>query len=110
MDKKQLDIATSLVKRDFELDTISEGEISEEELLQALANQVAYMLEYRLEFLLSLMYRLDVPEHKVQMALSPLGTEAPNIALARLVMERQKQRAYTKMHYRPEDLGAEWDW
>lgn len=110
MDKNQLRITTDLIKRDFELEEVPEEGISEEELLNALANRIAYLIEYRLEFLLSLMYRLDVPESKVNLALSPLSGEAPNVALAKLVLERQKQRAYTKKYYKPDDLGEGWRW
>ncbi|MCB0584494.1 MAG: hypothetical protein KDD06_04100, partial [Phaeodactylibacter sp.] len=59
----------------------------------------------RLEFLLSLMYRLDIDEKKVHFALSPYSEEPANIALSRLILERQKQRAFTKQHYKQEDLG-----
>ena len=66
MDKKDLEKTAELVLRDFELETEKE-KISEEELLQLLANQLAYMIEYRLEFLLSLMYRLDIDEQKCRL-------------------------------------------
>ena len=109
MEKDQIKLTTELIQRDFEIATPDE-QISEEELLRVLANQIAYMIEYKLEILLSLMYRLDIPEDKVHFALSPQSTEAPNIALAKLVIERQKQRAYTKLKYKPEDLGDGWSW
>lgn len=109
MEKEQIKLTTDLIRRDFEIET-PEEQFSEEELLRVLANQVAYMIEYKLEVLLSLMYRLDIPEDKVHFALSPQSSEAPNVALAKLVLERQKQRAYTKMKYKPEDLGDGWTW
>jgi hypothetical protein len=110
MEQAQLKLAKDLISRDFEV-AETEGDIlTEEALLRVLSNRVAYMIEHQLELLLSLMYRLDVAEDKVQMALSPLSGTAPNVAIAQLVIDRQKQRAYTKLHYKPEDLGAEWDW
>lgn len=94
-----------LIARDFELEPIDENEqITEEELLRVLSNRIAYMIEYQLEFLLSLMYRLDVSEQKVSDALSPGAPEPANIGLARLVIERQKQRAFTKQFYKQEKL------
>lgn len=94
-----------LIARDFELEPIGESEqITEEELLRVLSNRIAYMIEYQLEFLLSLMYRLDVSEQKVSDALSPGAPEPANIGLARLVIERQKQRAFTKQFYKQEKL------
>lgn len=94
-----------LIARDFELEPIDDSEqITEEELLRVLSNRIAYMIEYQLEFLLSLMYRLDVSEQKVSDALSPGASEPANIGLARLVIERQKQRAFTKQFYKQEKL------
>ncbi len=98
----------ALLKQDFELESLESASITEEELLQVLANQIAYMIEYQLEVLLSLMYRLDVAEKKVQAALAPGAVEPPNIALARVVLERQKRRAFTKKNYKPEQLEG-WD-
>lgn len=94
-----------LITRDFELETTADQEaISEEELFHLLANRIAYMIEYQLEFLLSLMYRLDVSERKVEEALSPGAPEPANIGLAKLVLERQKQRAFTKQYYKQDEL------
>lgn len=104
-----MDLTAALVRRDFELESKA-GLIDEEELQRLLANQIAYMIEYQLELLLSTMYRLDIPEDKVHLALSPLSSEPPNIALAKLVIERQKQRAYTKLTHKPQDLGDGWSW
>lgn len=103
MDKDTLTTTTELIVKDFELEPL-ETKLTEEELLQLLADQIAQMIEYRLEFLLSLMYRLDVNEQKVNMALSPHCEEPANIALAKLVLERQKQRAFTKKHYVQSEL------
>jgi hypothetical protein len=104
-----MDLTAALVRRDFELESKVDL-IDEEELQRLLANQIAYMIEHQLELLLSTMYRLDIPEDKVHLALSPLSSEAPNVALAKLVIERQKQRAHTKLTYKPEDLGDGWSW
>lgn len=111
MPLSELQHTRELIARDFELDAIDEKEqINEEELLRLLSDRIAYMIEYQLEFLLSLMYRLDVSEQKVSYALSPVAPEPANIGLARLVLERQKQRAFTKQYYKqeePEDLDEE---
>lgn len=104
MDKGQLATTAELIVRDFELEPQQEI-LSEEELLHLLANHVAAMIETKLEFLLSLMYRLDIDEKKVHFALSPFCEEPANVALARLILERQKQRVFTKQHYKQEDLG-----
>lgn len=95
-----------LIVKDFALQSTADT-LTEKELLQLLADQVAYMIDNQLEVLLSLMYRLDVDERKVAAALSPAAPENPNIGIARLVLERQKQRIFTKQHYKQE---SNWDW
>lgn len=103
MDSASLAQTTDLIVKDFELEP-SDVQVTEEELLRVLADQIAYMIEYRLEFLLSLMYRLDVNERKVNAALSPMSETPANEALAKLVFERQKQRVFTKKHYTQDDF------
>lgn len=105
-----LKITQELINRDFELTNDAEALVTEDELLQMLAERIGFLIENRMEFLLSLMYRLDVDEHKVHIALSPFADEAPAIGLARLVLARQKQRAYTKQTYKPADLDDLDDW
>jgi len=89
---------TNFSKRDtesllhkFEIET-KEDTPSEEQLFEMLCDQIAYMIEYRMEFLLSLLYRNDILEHKISWALSPHCADPANIALAKLVMERQEER------------------
>ncbi len=108
MKEEDFQLTRELVTRDFELES-QEKVLSEEELLELLADQIAYMIDARLEFLLSLMYRLDIDERKVHQALSPSGEEPANWALARLVLDRQKQRAFTKRYYKQDDLDG-WEW
>ncbi len=99
---------TALILRDFEL-AEPKNELSEQELLAYLADAIAYMIEHKMDFLLSLLYRLDVAERKINEALIPGNKEDANIALAKLVLERQKQRLATKRAYR-EQNPTTWDW
>jgi hypothetical protein len=92
-----------LIIKDFELESVKEG-LTEEELFDILANQIAYMIERQLEMLMSLMYRLDIDEKKVNYALSPFSPDPPNIGIAKLVLERQKQRVFTKAYYKQKPL------
>ena len=101
MDNKTILIqeAGELVKRDFELNH-SQAFLTEEELLQSLADHIAYMLEYQMENLLSSMYRMDINETKVRAALHPSAPEPANIGFARLIIDRQKKRIATKLEYK----------
>ncbi len=102
---------TSIIVRNFELETNKES-LSEEELLGLLTEQVAYMIEYKMDYLLSLLYRLDVLEHKINHALSPVAIDMPAVGLAKLILERQKQRVATKEQYKQktDDELEGWEW
>jgi len=99
---------TELIIRDFEIE-VGEKELTEQELFDMLCDQVAYMMEYRLDFLLSLMYRLDIDEYKINQAISPKALIAPNVGLAHLILERQKLRIKIKTEYGKKDLDKD-DW
>jgi|APTNR8051073442_1049403.scaffolds.fasta_scaffold01607_5 hypothetical protein len=99
----ELQAAAALIRRDFEWDNDA-GAPTEDELFELLSNHIAWLIEHRLEWLLSLMYRMDIDEARVSAALHPLAAEPANIGLARLVLERQRQRAQTKRDYQPPKL------
>ena len=103
----------NIILRDFEIEIPSDEEPSEEELFQHLCDRIAWMIEYNMEYLLSLLYRNDILEHKIHFALSPHEKDPANVALAKLVMERQKERMETKKKYgkqNSEDIDEEIRW
>jgi len=96
----------TLIARDFSLD-LPDG-MDEQALFDMVANEVAYMIEHQIEQLMSMLYRLDVLEPHINHALSPLCSDPANIALAKLILERQAQRIKTKKEYQVNkdlDLG-----
>lgn len=99
--------AGETVRAPFELDKPFG---SEEELLQLLADRIADMLETRPEYLMSLLYRLDVLEKKIVPAMHPAAPDPPHIGLAKLVLERQKQRLETKRTIKPSPIEGWEDW
>jgi hypothetical protein len=109
MDKTTLDNTKDLIAKDFELETVEDDSVTEEQLLEMLAERMDFLIQNRTEFLFSLMYRLDVDERKVEAAMHPLAPEPPHIGLAKLVLERQKQRAFTKQYYKQDKLD-DMDW
>lgn len=102
---------SDLVRGPFELDNMPPP-ASEEELLRILADRIAELLEKQPEYLMSMLYRLDVLEKKIHPVMQPGAPEPANWGLARLVLERQKQRLETKRTVKPEPLeGMEgWEW
>ena len=95
-----------LLVHKFDLN-ITEEELNHQKMIDLLADKIAYMLEYQLEQLFSMMYRLDVSEEKLKAALMPNAEEPANVGLAKLIIERQMQRLHTKAFYKQEELGSE---
>ena len=99
---------TQLALSDFDL-AEPDKPLSEPELLAYIAEAIAYMMEHKMDFLMSLLYRLDVAEDKIAIAFLPGNPEPANIALARFVIERQKQRVITKQTFK-EQNPSNWNW
>jgi hypothetical protein len=97
-----------LILRDFEL-VEPDKPLSDEEMVTYLADAIAYMMEYRMDFLMSLLYRLDVSEGKIAYAMLPGNPVPAHLALANAVWERQKQRMATKKAFK-EQNPKQWDW
>ncbi len=111
MSDNALQQTTDLIRAPFELES-APPPADEAELLALLAERIEEMLINRQDYLMSLLYRLDVLEEKIRPVMHPNAPEPPHIGLARLVLERQKQRAETKMNIKPDPLeGLEgWEW
>jgi len=84
------------VDRDLLSPSSQEQPLSDEELLDLIAARISDLWERQPDFLLSMLYRLDVEEHKINQALHPSAPEPAYLGLARLVLERQQQRWATK--------------
>jgi len=112
MDDQTLRETKSLIQGQFELDAPEEDPLSEVDFLNLLANRIGWMIEHDIELLFSTLYRMDVSEEAVALAMHPNAPELANVGLARLVLERQKQRVETKRSYRqpPIDEDGEWEW
>ena len=106
--KNNLKQVLEIVAKDLELETTPDTD-NEQAMLDMLARRVADLMEYRMEFLMSMMYRLDVPEYKVAMALRPDAEDLPSLGLAKLIWERQKQRLETRQTYQQPKMDDD-DW
>lgn len=98
--------SSDIILRDFELETSDGVPPSEEELFGMLCDRITWLIEHNMEYLLSLLYRNDIAESKIYYALSPLDPDPANVALAKLVLERQKQRMETKSRFGKQDADG----
>ncbi len=93
-----------IMARDFQLDA-HELPSEDQDTTTWLADYVAYLMEYRLEYLLSWLYRMDISEQAVQNALSPHQSILANVAIAQLILARQAERNRTKQAYPQPELS-----
>jgi hypothetical protein len=84
-------------------------ELSESDLFKAIRDRVEYLLEKNPELLMSYLYRLDVLEVKINAVLSPNAIVPPIEGLARLILERQKERIATKQKYKSDPPIPGWE-
>ena len=91
-----------LLGQTFELDD-KEDFLTEEDFLHALSIRISHMLEYEPNLLFSTLYRLDVSERKINLALHN-GDPDIHMKLAKLVLDRQKIRMETKKKYGRQEM------
>ncbi len=73
---------------------------SYDELKRTIAEHIRHLLSSHYEYLLNLLYRIDVDEAKVAETLgSHHPNEVPDI-LAEMIIERQLQKVVTRQYYR----------
>jgi len=108
METNNLGHTTAMVSAPFDL-SFSTPPGSEEELLSLLSERIEQMLQHNPEYLMSLLYRLDVLERKIVPVMRPDAPDAPHVGLAKLVLERQKQRMETKRSIKTEKIEG-WEW
>lgn len=95
--------STALLASSFEIKG-SPDKVTEEELLYVLSERIGYMIDHKFDFLMHLMYRFDVLEYKIRDAISPTNVDPANIALAKLVIARQKERIVLRQKYKSPDI------
>jgi hypothetical protein len=92
-----MDIHFDDLQEDFQLSKTDPEH--EEELLNHITDRVEHYLRTDKGLLLSYMYRLDIEEKHIQKALQEQGDEPISLTLAKLILNRQKQRVNTKLKY-----------
>jgi hypothetical protein len=84
-------------------------ELSEDQWLEIITDRVSWLLENDKDLLLSYLYRLDIEEQKIDKALTPFEEDPAHIGLAKLILDRQKQRIATKQKYKVDPIEG-WEY
>jgi hypothetical protein len=90
---------------------LSQASATDAEILAVLSERIDTMLEKEPDMLMSLLYRLDIEEKAILHALEPTTDVSAAMALAKIVLDRQKQRSATKkaISVRPLENPEEWN-
>lgn len=92
-----------VVQNDFYFEDLKENlpqsaEDGYQKILEYLAKRIAYMLDFEFEALMQIFYRIDLNELRVKEAIAT--AESPSEKLAHLVIEREMQKAQTRLAYK----------
>lgn len=82
--------------------------MSEDELINHIANRVKELLDSGIELLMSYLYRLDIPEAQAKAATQITHQVPLHQSMALLIYYRQLERVRTKLKYKQEPLSDEW--
>lgn len=95
-----------LISRQLELLEDPVRQDPEEEFIRMIAIRVEELMESNMELFFNHLYRMDVDERKVALALSPDGHEEESvyITIARLIYDRQRKRLDSKRRYKQTDM------
>ena len=80
----------------------------EEEIIQLIIQRVRDLIAGDFNLLLSHLYRLDVDEKKVNHILFQQDAVPPDVGIANLIWQRQKERIETKKKYKQPPIEG-WD-
>ncbi|HHH52129.1 MAG TPA: hypothetical protein ENK91_00585 [Bacteroidetes bacterium] len=81
----------------------------EEKFVDTVAERVAELMESNMELFFNHMYRMDIDERKIHNVLmSENNSETVYKTIARIIIERQKQRLETKRKYKQDKIEG-WD-
>ena len=93
-----LEQALVLANKDFNLDISATDVATTEDFQQILSKIIRHLLDNDFERLLNALYRIDVREEKVKLAMATGDDVAEQIAL--LIIEREMQKVITREKYK----------
>lgn len=91
--------STEILARNFDLETSNDFKLFREELVRRLS----YLIKNDFEKLLWILYRIDVDEKQVATILSDKENHNHSENLADLIIQRQIQKAQTRIKYSKEN-------
>lgn len=81
---------------------------NEEKLVHILSLYVQELINKDFEKLLYLLYKIDVGEQKVKESILEATPEQAHIAIAKMIIEREKQKIETRNKYHVDKENTDW--
>ena len=101
-----LELASRAICSEFEIEVAGEGLMAQtcslETLREMLSKRIRAMLYHDFEQLMAALYRIDVDEPKAQVALRERDAVRASDRLAELIIERQVEKAESRIRRRGE--------
>lgn len=90
-----------LIRKDLQLEESfqSSGEVGFEALHVFLTRRVQELLNHDFAHLLNALYRIDIPQNRVEEILNCSAPEMLASELSRAIIEREKQKMITRLKY-----------
>lgn len=109
MNSEMLNEVLTNISKDLEIE-VNKTEISEEELLLAIAARVADLIDRDAGLLFSYLYRLDISEENLNKVFHTPSDDPIAYRIAKLILNRQKARIDSKKKYKSDLKLDGWEW
>ena len=101
-------ITSEIILRNFDLEEIPSDENLFGKIRKLLIDKLDFLLNNDFEKLLWILYRIDVNEEKAKAALAEKSEKNPAEILADMIIERQIEKAKTRIEFRDSDGGDDY--
>jgi hypothetical protein len=110
MSNMEVNELVASIQKDWSL--VTKPLITEDQLIEILANEINRMIRDQFSWLIHLLYRIDISEQKLRALLAENKNADAGKVIAYLIVERQKQKiAFRKSHPpKKEDIPDEDRW
>ncbi|KAB2914655.1 MAG: hypothetical protein F9K23_13075 [Bacteroidetes bacterium] len=79
---------------------LQEGGYTYDALVKRIAEEVQYLIDYDLNKLWNLLYRIDVSEKKVKEVIETTPFNQHSLLIAQLILKRQQEKVISRKNYK----------
>lgn len=82
---------------------LQEGRYTYDALVKRIAEEVQYLIDYDLNKLWNLLYRIDVSEKKVKEVIETTPFNQHSLLIAQLILKRQQEKIISRQKYKTDN-------